>query len=590
MALALTMLILLVVMAAALIGAVSSSTSSTVNSGAMTVSNGTVQMANARLQATTAFNLAESGIEFTLQWLNSLPAAPSSAKAFDPTFTWGDTTNPFPAASTNGQGFLIRKVVTDPFSTGDTSNTFSVVIYPSTGNLGNTQKKYLVESIGSSGGLKQIVEAYVQESSFGKYAVFINDTPPNSYWGSGLNVFDGPVHSNNAVNAANGQANLNNVLWSDGTLNGDPVAPVFTWQGVDAFTVSGSGVNWWRNTVGNTTPAPSTAEMSDILSFGSGGFHTNTQAIAFPPSAQLTRQHDAALNGATAPAAGDPVGVTVPTGGGLYIHGDVQQMELTVQGSKQVITIDQTDSNNNPYTTTVTLNPSPSPGTTQVQVNYMAEAGHSGNYHPATTNANYSGITNGVIYCDGNIGGQTGTKTGGLAGQVADKMALTVATDPGMNLNIDGDLKYKTARQVDGNGNPIPESQDSNFVNNAGTLGIVSNTVEVVDDYGSGDWEGKTAGNAITSLEVDAAVLAYNTYDACDYLTRPAGLMLNMGTYLVKTRGLFATSNNNVVVTGISCNRRYDARLANTPPPYFPTTSTNYDVLSWQRVAQTLQQ
>ena len=65
--------------------------------------------------------------------------------------------------------------------------------------------------------------------------------------------------------------------------------------------------------------------------------------------------------------------------------------------------------------------------------------------------------------------------------------------------------------------------------------------------------------------------------------------MLNMGTYLVKTRGLFATANNNVVVTGLSCNRRYDARLANTPPPYFPTTSTNYDILSWQRVAQTLQ-
>lgn len=34
---------------------------------------------------------------------------------------------------------------------------------------------------------------------------------------------------------------------------------------------------------------------------------------------------------------------------------------------------------------------------------------------------------------------------------------------------------------------------------------------------------------------------------------------------------------------GFSSAMYYDGRLADNPPPFFPTTGTQYDVLSWQR-------
>ena len=42
------------------------------------------------------------------------------------------------------------------------------------------------------------------------------------------------------------------------------------------------------------------------------------------------------------------------------------------------------------------------------------------------------------------------------------------------------------------------------------------------------------------------------------------------------------------VVSGYSGTYSYDNRLANTPPPFFPTTGSHYDVISWQRVTSTL--
>ena len=127
--------------------------------------------------------------------------------------------------------------------------------------------------------------------------------------------------------------------------------------------------------------------------------------------------------GEPAPPSGLPttLGVTVPhsggnsgpTTGGLYIHGDVQQMNLSVDpgnSTTQIIQVQQTDANNNPYTTTITLNASNN--TTSVHVDYMKPNGGSGTYSAATTDNTYTGVTNGVVYCDGNVGGQTGTENG----------------------------------------------------------------------------------------------------------------------------------------------------------------------------------
>ena len=78
-----------------------------------------------------------------------------------------------------------------------------------------------------------------------------------------------------------------------------------------------------------------------------------------------------------------------------------------------------------------------------------------------------AGTTNGVVYCNGNIGAQGDPKTGGLHGQIADNQldnsgnlthnnALTIATPITDNCNLDGSIKYSTSRQIakDASGNP----------------------------------------------------------------------------------------------------------------------------------------
>ena len=484
-----------------------------------------------------------------------------------------------------------------PFSATADGSSLKVRITWDITNTGSVQKHHVVDSTATTAsGTTATMRAYVQQSSFGKYAVFLDSTPPGAYWASGLNVFDGPIHSNNSNNGspATPTGALNNVVWSDGT--GVTPKPVFTYQGNDAFTVSSSSINWMRNSYGNLSSPATEAEWRMVATGGSTSVQTGVPMITMPASS-ASRQYAALGQSVPIPPAGsnppgglpNTFGVTVPhsggngpTVGGTYIHGDVQQINLSVDpgDSKiQIIQVKQADSSSNPYTTTFTLDGTGN--STAVHVDSMVPAGN-GSFKSAATDNSYSGVTNGVVYCDGNVGGQTGTKTGGVSGVIADQCALTLATNTSHNVNIDGSLTYKTPRQKDGSGNLLPESDPANaaFRANASTLGIVSQNVEVVDKDTSGNW--------IQNEEVDAAVMAFGTYDAADYATRPLGQMLNMGTYIVKTRGLFSTGNGFAAVSGIPCSHLYDNRLANNLPPFFPTTSSHYDIVSWQRAVMPL--
>lgn len=528
--------------------------------GLISLVNGAMSMSRKRVDTTQAINVADSGVDLAMLWLSQQPAPPdSNGCKFSSSGFFG----------TNG-------TLTSPL--GVSGATLTVTINADTTNPGNTQKHYVVDSKATmASGTVQIVRAYVQQTSFGKYAMFMDNTPNGAYWGSGLNVFDGPVHSNNSNGGspATPTGPANNVLWSDG--NGSPAKPIFTYQGTDAFTVSGPSINWWRDAYNNVSGPNSEAEWRMIASGGSASVHTGTPMVPLPTV--TSEQQAAALGGTAAPAT---VGVTVPHPGngsapplgGVYIHGDVDSMALSITNSvNQVITITQHNASNALIVTTVTQKADVTPHQTLISTTTTPAGGS-----PTTTNAVQNGPTNGVIYCDGNIGSQGTPKTGGLSGTIADSQALTIATDTSHNTNINGSLLLNTPRQKDSSGNLLPESDpnNTNFRARAGTLGIVSDNVEVTDK--------DSVGNNITNIEVDAAVLATGTYDACDYRTRPVGQMLNMGSYVVKTRGLFAVGNGFTTVAGIPCSRLYDNRLADHPPPFFPTTGNHYDLLSWQRI------
>jgi hypothetical protein len=581
MALVTTMLFLMSLMAMMLIGMIASGTSR--GGGSMETTNNAIQQSGARLQSENAFNLAESGVEYTLQWMSGLALPPTNASGFAP---------PFPGYTQQGNRSVLAP---DP---NQTASTFSVIIYPDSGNFANVsngqvtnnaQKRYIIESTGTSGGFSQTIRAYIHVASLSKYLVLVDKWPPNNWWVSGISTFDGPVHDNNS------DGRNEDIYWKS-----NATSPMWTYAGSDAYEV-GANVNWWKN--GWYNPGnPGASDWTKVFAGGQGSLTTGAQNIPFPTSSGL--QLNAALNGTAAPTAASPVGVTLPTGGGTYIHGDVSQMTLSVDphdSTTQIIKIQQIDSHNNPVTTTLTMLPDAIPPKTLIHVDSMASDGHGG-YHTASTDGTASGVTNGVVYCDGNIGAQgtapgdplTGTpKSGGVSGMMADNVvnattglvnhysALSIVTDHAKNCNIDGNITYHTARAKDNNGVYLPENQDSDFVKNAGTLGIVSNNVLIMQNDASG--------NALNNVEVDGTVMAYSLYEVDQYATRPAGNWENMGGYLSATLGVFGIGDSDGnIVNGMNNNFNYDARMANNPPPYFPTTGNTYDVVSWQRVPNQL--
>ena len=577
MALVTTMLLLLSLMSMLLLGMLANTTSN--NSGALYATNNAIQQSGARLQSQNAFNLAESGVEYTLQWMNGLSLPPNNSTAFAP---------PFPGYTQQGSRSVLAP------NPNQQTSTFSVIVYPDSGNFAsvvngqvtnNAQKKYIIESTGTSGGYTETIRAYAHVSSLSKYLVLVDKWPPNNWWVSGISTFDGPVHDNNS------DGRNEDVYWKS-----NATAPMWTYAGSDAYEV-GANVNWWKNSW-YTAGTPGATDWTKIFAGGQSSLTTSAPKITFPSSSSL--QLNAALNGTSAPAANAPVGVTLPTGGGVYIHGDVQQMTLSTpanDSTTQIVKIQQTDSNNNPYTSTITIQADASPPTTLIHVDYLISDGVGG-YKPATSDGTASGTTNGVVYCDGNIGTQgsnpgnplAGTpKSGGVSGVIADNLvnsstglvshysALSIVTDHAKNCNIDGSLTYHTARAKDAAGAYVPENKDANFVKNAGTLGIVSNNVLIMQKDASG--------NALNNIEVDGTVLAYSLYEVDQYATRPAGNWENMGGYLSATLGVFGIGDaSGNIIKGMNNNFNYDARMANSPPPYFPTTGHTYDVISWQRV------
>jgi hypothetical protein len=543
------------------------------NSGTVANANNGMQMAFARTQTVTAFNLAESGVEYTLQWLHEQPSPPSQQVAFGPSL-WTGTTAPD------------RTTLTVYNAANAPIGTFGVKIYPDAGNMTNTQKKYVIESIGTSGSFSEILRVYVQQASFSKYSYFTNTEWSNGFWVAGMNSFDGPMHSNSVdvYNRSNPNPIPTNILWYD---NGT-TAPMFTYDGPDAFSCVAPTIDWLRDNLGNPSGPQNESEWLAVATGGSASVSTGTDLVPLPTSS--TTQQLAAI-GSSAPPTN--IGVTIPNNGtqataGVYIHGTVKNMVLTTPApTTQQVEVDQTQSNGEPLVTTVAMNLATN--TTTVTVNTTQTDGS-----VVTTTNSYNGTTNGVVYSDSTIG-SNGPPGQGLSGTVANNLTdgngniirpnmLTIATDASQNLYMNGSVTLLTQRQQGSNGAPIPESQDANYVQNAGTCGIVSNHI-VVDDT--------TAANVMLCNEqVDASVMAYDTFDPNNYGYNGAlrGTFTINGGYVADTGGCFGEIDwNGNMIEGFQEHYRYDERLANSPPPFFPTTGAQYDVLSWQRVPGTIQ-
>ncbi len=610
MGLAVTMLVLLGILTITLIGTAGSNGSHGYN-GVLGLTDNALQASAARTRATTSFNMAESGIQYTLAWLESR-AQPPIGNAQAPT-GWEFVTTP------NGRGM----VTPDPSNPG---SYFAVRIYPDRYNtdLGSptsNEKKYLIESVGVSSGQTSIVQAYVGQGSLAQYLVLLNSwNDPNNYWVAGLTTFDGPVHDNNIgadghgtngnTQPPDGQAE--NVVWK----SAPGTSPMFSYTGDDAYTVSSpNGINWVKDfssyaapqTIHNPDGSVQTDQWLNVAAGGAGTVHTGTPVVPFPTSSTL--QKTAATG--SAPLL-NSTGVTLCPGGGVYVEGNVSEMALSATGPRntvQVVTITQGTT-----VQRVTINATPND---PHQGTLLETQQPNGTWLPTAflspTPTSPTG-TNGVVYVDGNVGAQGDPKTGGLHGQVADNTinsdgsathnGLTITTPQNDNCNLDGSITYSTERKVatDTNGNPkyidvngnptsnptqgtpvyVSEDQDPDFLSKAGTLGLISNNVLVTTK--------DSTGAALTKFEMDGTVLASGLYDADHFDSRAVGLWENMGGYLSSTVGTFGEFNNNLQLDhGFNTQFNYDARMRNTPPPFFPTTGSLYTLYSWQQVAQPLE-
>lgn len=427
----------------------------------------------------------------------------------------------------------------DPFggvqALGDGS--YQVTITPDPENTSNPLKKYKVLVVGTFLGKTEQVETVLRQQSFGRYAYFtdkeVSSVSGGRIWFISQDRIRGPAHSNN-----DGGSNFQ-INW------GANPGPIFA----DMVTAAGPSMNY---APANPTTEP---DFLKIYATGSRGYQVGVDPIALPESSDM--QKVAAWGGTS----GFPstTGVYVPDTGGVYVRGD-SSVQLQVDGG-----------GNQVYRTTQGSN------VTTVTIDYTNNRRiRQYNSDPPTYIA---GTGTGVFYSSGNITSLSGTiannRLNAEGNEIEQRSAHTIATDVNGNKNItvSGPIRYQSA--------PDPALPVNDPVNlRPGTLGLIGRNVII-------------SSSAPASMEIDAICLAgsSSTSDGSFYVSNystktPVGTLKLVGGIVQKGRGPVGTFNPSTqqVVSGYVKNYWYDPRLADNPPPYFPTTGL-YDRISWRRLA-----
>lgn len=410
------------------------------------------------------------------------------------------------------------------------TGSYSALIYPSASNPGALQKSYLIIGTGTdaTGTRTREVIVQVRAQSFALYSYFTDEeTSPvtsGTIWFYARDRLYGPVHSNDQLHISWDSTAADPIFYGTVSSAADSVA----WQPQAPRTTR----NWRR-----------------VLQGGQDALTLGVDEIPLPETSNL--QRDSAWG--TDFGFPSSTGVYLPTLGsdvsaGIYINGDCQlQFAVDVSSGDQIINI--TVGGN---TTAITVNLDGN----QTTVDLPGPGG-------VTT---YSGIPNGAIYSTGNITSLSGTLADNVysGSEITVRNAWTISTDvaAGKDITITGDLKYQTE--------PMP-NQPMTHPNNlrAACLGVIADNIMM-------------ASGCPNNLTIDGVLLSLGSfyYQAWDSIKRNN---LNiLGGIIQRQRGPVGTFNsNNVHLTGYNKNYRYDTRMGDYPPPFFPTTG-QLDVLSWQ--------
>jgi hypothetical protein len=496
-------------------------------SGLMSLTMNNVRLGDRQKRNAVAFNLAESGAARAGLWLKQQGLAGALPVG---TVTWTDQ------------------------ALGD--GTYDVDIEPDPGNDENFQKRYLVTSTGSANGREQTVVLSLRQQSFGRYAYFtdaeVSSITGNPIWFKKDEVIDGPAHTNATIDTYNEGGTMVTAPTYFHVNYNNSTAPIF----LDEVTTAADSIVY---NPGMPTTDP---DWRKIFRDGATGFKLSTGRIDLPENNNV--QRDAAWGAET----GHPTtnGVTIPnTGsavkGGIYIKGDSDvQFQVDASGNQQIVVTQTSPA----LTTTIT----------QLRSTGQTHVAKSDGSTPVA----YDGFLNGVVYADGHINSLKGTIADNevSGGAITRRNAWTVATNTTTgsekDVSITDHLQYQTV--------PDKTKPYNDIVNlKAGTLGIVAEDVKIT-----------TA--APNDLKLHAVVLAGGktttggTFSVNNYSSgSPRGNLNLVGGLIQKKRGPVGTFNGTTgaQVSGYAKNYKYDKRMANNPPPFFPTTG-RFDQISWKRM------
>lgn len=412
------------------------------------------------------------------------------------------------------------------------TGTYNVTITPDSNNLMAVLKKYKIVSRGTVGTQYEQVELTVRQTSFGKYAYFtdqeVSSVSSSRIWFYGGDRIRGPAHSN-SVNSTDFQIN-----WSAA----NSATPIFEGQ----VTSAGDDINY------SPRDPVTESEFTKMFRAGSRGYELGVDYIPMPTSTSIQQVAAWGPNGAYPTT----TGVYTPAGGGIYIRGSsTVTMQVDGSGNQQFRVVQ---------------------GSTTTIVTFDVANNRTGRKVGSAATTYTAGLGSGVVYSTGTITMTAGTIADNRVsnGTITNRNAFTIATDPGVDIEFSGAVRHNTAY------NPALTPYDAaNLV--PGTLGLVSRNVTVQT-------------GAPQNMEIDAVILAGSStqpgsFSVEDYDSKsPTGTLKVVGGVIQRARGPVGTINGSGNLnTGYAKDYVYDARMADNPPPYFPTTGT-YDKISWRRL------
>lgn len=387
----------------------------------------------------------------------------------------------------------------------------------------------LVSTASRDGQAAKRIEAVVQAGqSFARFSMFtdLDDPTLTDYAISPYTRVRGPVHKNHPIRFA----------VANGVYGGQSPA-VTPFDGMVSTSAAG---NVWE---AGSDPALNGNQYGHIFKNGQGDLRFGAPPRPLPGSSSPLAN---AAWGGTAPAS-TPAGVTVNSTGGVFISGDVDAMELSVNAAGRfVLTIDQAG-----QVTTVEEDP-----VADARIVTL----------PGLSPLTIPQVGNGVIYATGSIRSLKGKNKG--------RHTVAVDFSAGEDIEISGSLT-----RADTTVGSEPGGIDDR-------LGIVAEHIYIADDS-------VLPRGLHTPLHIYATILATERLEVKGVGTGSPGAMAihgGLSTGRPSIRCYYQTSPNNHLVLhgygGLSGYGTpdiiYDPLLANAPPPEYPTTAgTELTVRAW---------